>query len=195
MDVYDTEVVVRTARPQDYEAVGELTVEVYVGEGYVRPDSPYVHELADTARRATSARVLVAVHADRVVGSLTVARPGTPYAETALPDELEFRMLAVARSARGLGAGTALVRSVIDTARAEGFAAVALTTMPAMAHARRIYDRFGFRPVPSRDWHTTVGDPLHVLRLPVDSAGAIQADRVRPRGWDQPRTVATIPER
>ncbi|MGK8523560.1 GNAT family N-acetyltransferase [Nocardia asteroides] len=173
MDACDTEVVVRPARPEEYEAVGELTVEVYVGEGYVRPDSPYVRELADTARRAASALVLVAVHADRVVGSLTVARPGTPYAETALPDELEFRMLAVAKSARGLGAGTALVRRVIGMARAEGFAAVALTTMPAMAHARRIYDRFGFLPVPSRDWRTTLGDPLHVLRLPVDSAGAI----------------------
>ncbi|WUD70041.1 GNAT family N-acetyltransferase [Nocardia sp. NBC_00508] len=178
MDVRDTRVVVRMARPEEYDAVGELTVEVYVGEGYVRAASPYVAELADPARRAASTRILVATHADRIVGSLTVARPGTPYAETALPGELEFRMLAVAKSGRGLGAGTSLVRSVIDLARAEGFAAVALTTMPAMVEARRIYDRLGFLPIPSRDWRTSLGHPLHVLRLPLDPDARESSDRV-----------------
>ncbi|MBF6296840.1 GNAT family N-acetyltransferase [Nocardia amamiensis] len=170
MDLRETGVVVRTATPEEYDAVGELTVEVYVGEGYVRASSPYVEELADPSRRAASTRILVATHSGRIVGSLTVARPGTPYAETALPGELEFRMLAVAKSARGLGAATSLVRTVIHLARAEGFAAVALTTMPAMVEARRIYDRLGFVPVPSRDWRTTLGDTLHVLRLPLSAA-------------------------
>ncbi|WP_051186954.1 GNAT family N-acetyltransferase [Nocardia tenerifensis] len=157
--------VIRTARADEYAAVAELTVEVYVGEGFVRPGSPYAAELADTAHRGASAQILVATHADRVVGSLTVARPGTPYAEIALPGELEFRMLAVAKTARGLGAGTALVRTVIDTARAENFGAVALTTMPAMTDARRIYDRFGFVRAPERDWRTPAGELLTVLRL------------------------------
>ncbi|MGQ4596704.1 GNAT family N-acetyltransferase [Nocardia sp. R6R-6] len=177
MDVRDTGVVVREARPQEYATVGELTVEVYVGEGYIRASSPYVDELADPARRAASARILVATHADRIIGSLTLARPGSTYAETALPGELELRMLVVAKAARGLGAGTALVRTVIDSARAEGFAAVALTTMPAMVEARRIYDRLGFLPVPSRDWQTSFGDPLHVLRLSLDPDGREFADR------------------
>ncbi len=172
MDVRDAGVVVRAARPEEYAAVGELTVEVYVGEGYVEAGSWYAGELADTARRAAAAGVLVATHADRIVGSLTVAPAGNPYAEIALPGELEFRMLAVAKTARGLGAGTALVRTVIERARAEGCAAVALTTMPAMVDARRIYDRFGFRPVPSRNWRTSAGELLHVLRLPLDPAAS-----------------------
>jgi GNAT superfamily N-acetyltransferase len=171
MDVRDAGVVVREARPDEYDAVGELTVEVYVGEGFVEAGSWYAGELADTARRAGSARILVATHAGRIVGSLTVAPAGNPYAEIALPGEVEFRMLAVANSARGLGAGTALVRTVLDEARAEGRAAVALTTMPAMVDARRIYDRFGFRPVPSRNWRTSAGELLHVLRLPLDPSG------------------------
>ncbi|MFI6168032.1 GNAT family N-acetyltransferase [Nocardia sp. NPDC051052] len=157
--------VIRTARPDEYPAIGELTVEVYVGDGFVHADTPYAAELADTAHRGASAQLLVATHADRIVGSLTVARPGTPYAEIARPGELEFRMLAVSKSARGLGAGTALVRTVIDIAKAEGFHAVALTTMPAMIDARRIYDRFGFVPTPDRDWHTPSGELLTVLRL------------------------------
>ncbi|MFR9752042.1 GNAT family N-acetyltransferase [Nocardia sp. 004] len=170
MRVHDP-VVVRAARPEEYDEIGDLTVQVYIGGGYVSAHSPYVGELAATARRAVAGRILVATYADRIVGSLTVAPPGTPYAEIALPGELEFRMLAVAKSARGLGAGTALVRTVIDMARMEGFAAVALTTMPAMADARRIYHRFGFLPVPSRYWHTESGEQLHVLRLPLDKEG------------------------
>ncbi|MFF3225349.1 GNAT family N-acetyltransferase [Nocardia suismassiliense] len=165
MDVKDTGLVIRTAEPDEYAAVGALTVDVYVGEGFVQEESPYVADLADTAHRGASAQILVAIYADRIVGSLTVARPGTPYAEIARPGELEFRMLAVSKSARGLGAGTALVRKVIDMAKAEGFHAVALTTMAAMSDARRIYDRFGFVPTPDRDWHTGAGELLNVLRL------------------------------
>lgn len=163
-----SELVIRTAIPEEYAAVGELTVDVYVGEGYVRPGSPYVAELADTERRAAAAaEVLVAVHDDRLIGSLTVARYGTPYAEIARPGELEFRMLAVAKRARGLGAGTALVRTVIEMASAQKCEAVALTTMSAMVDARRIYDRFGFVAVPERDWTTQAGELLTVLRLPL----------------------------
>ncbi|MGW4773933.1 GNAT family N-acetyltransferase [Nocardia sp. NPDC004278] len=165
MDAKDTELVIRTARPDEYDAVGDLTVQVYVGEGYVRAGSPYVTQLADIAHRADAAQVLVAVHGDQVVGALAVARPGTPYAEIARPGELEFRMLAVSKSARGLGAGTALIRTVIELARAESFDAVVLTTMPAMVDARRIYDRFGFVPAPERDWTTEAGEWLTVLRL------------------------------
>ncbi|MFG1795653.1 GNAT family N-acetyltransferase [Nocardia sp. NPDC049149] len=165
MDAKETGLIIRPATPDEYAAIGELTVEVYVGEGFVREGSPYADELADTGHRAAAAEILVAVHADRIVGSLTVARPGSPYAEIARPGELEFRMLAVGKSARGLGVGTALVRNVIETARAEGFDAVALTTMPVMADARRIYDRLGFRHVPDRDWYTNAGELLTVLRL------------------------------
>ncbi|MEC3915185.1 GNAT family N-acetyltransferase [Nocardia sp. CDC160] len=158
-------VVIRDAEVGDFAAVGELTVEVYVGEGHVNPQSPYVAELADTATRAESAEILVAVRGDEVLGSLTMARPGTPYADIARDGEFEFRMLAVSKRARGLGIGTALLEKVIDTARVEGFEAVVLTTMPTMQDARRMYDRLGFVHVPGRDWRTMAGLPLTVMRL------------------------------
>ncbi|WP_460725516.1 GNAT family N-acetyltransferase [Nocardia heshunensis] len=163
----DAAVEIRDAEVGDYSAVGDLTVEVYVGEGHVNPQSDYVAELADTATRAESAEILVAVRDGVVLGSLTMARPGTPYADIARPGELEFRMLAVSKQARGLGVGTALLKQVIDTARAEGFEAVVLTTMPTMQDARRMYDRLGFAHVPERDWRTMAGTPLTVMRLAV----------------------------
>ncbi|NKY84669.1 GNAT family N-acetyltransferase [Nocardia veterana] len=164
MEQLDARVRIRPADPDDFDAIADLTVGTYVGEGHVHPDSPYVSELADTATRAAAAEVLVAVRDSQVVGSLTIARPGTPYADIARPGELEFRMLAVSEQARGAGVGTALVRTVIDTAAAEGFPAVVLTTMPAMAAARRIYQRLGFEHVPERDWFTDNGIPLTVMR-------------------------------
>ncbi|MBH0781399.1 GNAT family N-acetyltransferase [Nocardia bovistercoris] len=161
---------IRTARPDDLDAVGELTLEVYVGEGYIRRSSPYVSELGDGARRAAHAQILVAEHGGAIVGSLTVARPGTVYADVARPGEIEFRMLAVSKAVRGLGVGTALVRKVIEIGAAEGFAAVVLTTMPAMVDARRIYDRLGFVATPERDWRTDAGDALTVMRLDLPAA-------------------------
>ncbi|MBF6063902.1 GNAT family N-acetyltransferase [Nocardia terpenica] len=156
---------IRPARPEEYPAIGALTVDVYVGDGYIHPESPYVPELSDTESRARVAEIMVAVRGGIVLGSLTVARPGTPYANVAGPDEIEFRMLAVAKRARGSGVGTALVRTVIRTARAEGFAAVALTTMPPMVDARRMYERLGFVHVPERDWVASSGTVLTVMRL------------------------------
>ncbi|WP_433565403.1 GNAT family N-acetyltransferase [Nocardia sp. CA-151230] len=166
----DGRVEIRVAEPGDYPAIGELTVEVYVGEGHVNPRSPYVEELADTATRAAAAEILVAVRDGELLGSLTMARPGTPFADIARPGELEFRMLAVSKGARGLGIGTALMRRVIDTARAEGFGAVVLTTMPTMQDARRMYDRLGFAHAPERDWRTDTGLQLTVMRLEIAAA-------------------------
>ncbi|WP_330182461.1 GNAT family N-acetyltransferase [Nocardia sp. NBC_01503] len=163
----DSAVVIRDVETEEYAAVGALTVEVYVGEGHVNPESPYVAELADTGTRAASAEILVAVHDGGVVGSVTVARPGTPFADIARDGELEFRMLVVGKQGRGLGVGTALVRKVIEIARAEGWQAVVLTTMPTMRDARRLYDRLGFVHAPERDWKTMAGTPLTVMRLPV----------------------------
>ncbi len=156
---------IRLARPEEYGAVGALTLDVYVGEGYIDPESPYVAELSDTQTRAAVVDVLVAVRAGDVLGSLTVARPGTSYAAVARERELEFRMLAVGKRARGLGVGTALVREVIEIGRAEGFEAIVLTTMAPMADARRIYERLGFVHVPERDWSPRPGVPvLPVMR-------------------------------
>ncbi|WP_225729670.1 MULTISPECIES: GNAT family N-acetyltransferase [unclassified Nocardia] len=179
MDANEARPVIRVARPDEYAAIGELTVDVYVGEGHIDPASAYVPELRDTARRAPLAEVLVAEYRGQVVGSLTIAAPGTPYAETARPDELEFRMLAVAKAARGLGVGTALVRTVIDRAIAESYAAVMITTMPTMTDAMRIYERFGFVRVPERDWITDAGNRLPVLRLDL----VANAERIAENVW------------
>jgi predicted N-acetyltransferase YhbS len=150
--------VIRTARPEEFETIGEITVRAYVEGGFVSSTtSGYAVELRQAADRARCAELLVALDGDEVVGSVTVARHGGAYAEIARPGEVEFRMLAVAPEAAGRGAGRSLVRAVLDYAHAEGSARVVLCSLETMAVAHRLYRRMGFARLPDRDWQPEPG--------------------------------------
>ncbi|WP_430333371.1 GNAT family N-acetyltransferase [Rhodococcus sp. ACT016] len=154
---------IRTATPADYETVGELTADVYIGGGFVSEADTYADRLRDTATRAEHAEVLVAEVDGRIVGSVTIAEPASSFADVAERGELEFRMLAVSESARGKGVGSALVKHVLDVAYDRGDRAVVISTQPEMVDARRIYDRNGFVPVPERNWEPVPGVELTAL--------------------------------
>jgi len=143
---------VRVADPADLERVGELTVGAYLSDDLLDPGHWYVEELRDAGRRAESATVLVAVEDDRVIGTVTLAAAGSPFAEIAQAQEFEVRMLAVDPAARGRGIGELLMRAAIDRAIGWGAHAVVLTTLPEMAAAQRLYERMGLRRTPERDW-------------------------------------------
>lgn len=144
--------IVRRVRPEEYAAVAALTLEAYVDGGFIAAGSPYVAELADTARRDAGAEVLVALADDRLVGAVTWCPAGSSWREIAGQGEGEFRMLAVAADARGRGVGEALVRACLARATSDGFSGVAISTMSEMADAHRLYARLGFTRVPEKDW-------------------------------------------
>lgn len=145
-------VLVRAAEPEDLDQVGELTAHAYLADDLIEADHWYLEELKDAAKRAAEATVLVAVDGDRVLGTITLAPAGSPYAEIARPDEFELRMLAVHPDARGRRIGERLLRAAIDRGIGAGARAVVLSTMPAMAAAQRVYARMGLRRTPERDW-------------------------------------------
>lgn len=152
---------IRPATEADLAAIGAITVEAYRVDGFVGDHDDYATTLADSATRFRDAELLVAVDsADEVLGSVTVVPPGTPYAEISEPGEVEFRMLSVAAAARGRGVGEALVRAVIERARAAGAARVVLSSSEKMLAAHRLYERLGFTRLPARDWA-----PLPGLKL------------------------------
>jgi len=148
-------VVVRRVRPEEYDAVAELTARVYLTEGYGSPE--YEPALRMVASRDASAEVLVASLADRVVGAVTVATHGGEWAERSKPGEAEIRMLAVEPDVRGAGTGEALVRGCIARAVADGCTVVRLSTEPTMKAAHRLYERIGFTRTPSYDWEPVPG--------------------------------------
>lgn len=158
---------VRLATAADLDAVGQITVEAYRGEGLLEADADYVNELADAAGRAREAELLVAVGDTGVLGSVTFARPGTPYAELARTREGEFRMLGVAPAARRRGIAEALVVCCIERSRELGYDALVLCSMREMVTAHRLYERLGFRRLPERDWSPAEGIELFGFILPL----------------------------
>ncbi|MEU6949243.1 GNAT family N-acetyltransferase [Streptomyces sp. NPDC046316] len=161
---------IRAVRPEEHEALGDITARAYLDDGHLDfgEDDDYLHLLRDVTRRVAEAEVLVAVDgAGVVLGGVTFARGGEEWADIAGEGEAEFRMLAVAKDARGRGVGEALVRACVERAReGGGCRRVVLSTQPRMASAHRIYERMGFVRTPGRDWTPVPGmDPLLTYAL------------------------------
>jgi ribosomal protein S18 acetylase RimI-like enzyme len=149
-----SEVEIRPARPEEFAEIGEVTLEAYRSDGFLDgTEASYADKLRDTAARSRTGELLAAVDASgTVLGSVTVVRPGTEWAEISREGELEFRMLAVTPAARGRGVGEALTHAVLERARELGSARVVLSSLDSMTAAHRLYERLGFTRLPERDW-------------------------------------------
>jgi GNAT superfamily N-acetyltransferase len=159
---------IREARPEEFEAIGELVVEAYreVGE----TDAGYVPELRDVAGRAAQVPVLAAVDeaTGRVLGTVTYVPGPGPFHEGEFGEAASFRMLAVAAEARGRGVGTALVEACIERARVHGRTSIGIYTRPFMMDAHRIYERLGFRRATELDWEFDPGEWLFAYRIELE---------------------------
>ncbi|WP_368496615.1 GNAT family N-acetyltransferase [Herbiconiux sp. A18JL235] len=144
---------VRPVRPHEFEAVGDLTRRAFAAGPYGHlPVSPERRMLErDTGSRLRSGTVLVAVDADeRVVGSATLLRPGTPEARLAAEGEAEIRLLAVDPTLQRSGIGEQLVEASLAEARRWGSRFVVLDTGALNVKAQRLYLRAGFRRATDR---------------------------------------------
>ena len=151
---------VEPARPEDYAAIAELTVRVYVDGGLA--SAGYAPELADVAGRAPRSELLVVWDSGRIVGSVALVLDGDFGNVTASDDEAAFRMLVVDPAAQGRGVGELLVATCLERARAAGKRRMVLSTDPRMTAAQRLYRRMGFTRLPERDWAPEPGIDLLV---------------------------------
>jgi ribosomal protein S18 acetylase RimI-like enzyme len=157
-----SEAEIRRAGPDDADQVGTLAERVYRHGGWA--DERYSKLLLDVPSRIEEATVFVAVADGVIVGTVTLGRPGTRFANMARAGEAEVRMLAVDEAARGQGIASLLMDACEGLARDEGFTALVLSTEPDMAAAHRLYRRRGYVRQPERDWR--VGRSLlEVYRL------------------------------
>jgi ribosomal protein S18 acetylase RimI-like enzyme len=159
------EIVVREAQPEEFAALGEITVAAYRAVGEV--DDGYVAELRDVATRARAVPILAAVDEEtgRLLGTATYVPGPGPYHEGEFGDSASMRMVAVAPDAQGRGVGRRLVEACLDRARAAGTTAMTLYTRPKMTAAHHLYESLGFRRVPELDWEFEPGEWLLAYRL------------------------------
>ena len=174
MSSTETSLLIRPARPGDYEALGDLTVAAYHSiSGDMPHQDAYDRQLRDVARRAAVSCVLVAVsEAGELFGGVTyVSGPDDPYSEELREGEAGMRMLAVDPARHGRGAGRALVRACIDRARTNGRHRLVLHTTAPMKAAIHLYESLGFRRVPELDFVPVPGVDLLAYSYELDAGG------------------------
>jgi ribosomal protein S18 acetylase RimI-like enzyme len=149
---------VRDARLDELDGIGDLRVAAYRADGFLSATSGYAATLRSLGADG-QAEVLAAVDGGQVVGTVTLQ--GWPAGQMARgPGEAEVRALAVAPGARGRGVGAALVAAVIERAAGQGIRQLVLLTLPDMRAAHRLYSQAGFSRLPDRDWSPRPGEVL-----------------------------------
>lgn len=175
---------VRLARPDEYDAVGELTELGFATGPYAHlPRSPERATLErDAGARAADGGLLVAVDegTEKLLGTATVTRAENLISRQARDGEAELRLVAVDPAARGRGVAQALVQASIDLARSWGAPALVLDTGPLNHTAQRNYLRAGFERVVARELgtETGIGTP-QVYRYPLENVAPVRIRLVR----------------
>jgi len=144
-------ILVRLVRNNEIDSVGALTELAYTNDYTDLPDD-YRSSLRDVADRAREHEVWVAedIATGEILGTVSTPRPGAWISGLGQPGELDFRLLAVAPTARGRGIGELLTRHVLTLARERGLENVVMNSGPEMLGAHRLYDRMGFTRRPDR---------------------------------------------
>jgi ribosomal protein S18 acetylase RimI-like enzyme len=128
---------VREAGPGDEPAIVDLIQELAAASGEVSPiTEDYVREYLATP----ASHVLLARQARRIAGLLSYSvRPNLYHAgPSALIEEM-----VVARSQRGQGVGSALLRHLLVHLEATGCTEVSVSTLPDNEGAQRLYRAHG----------------------------------------------------
>jgi ribosomal protein S18 acetylase RimI-like enzyme len=167
--------------------IGELTALAYLADGLIDTAHPYMPRLRDASARADDAVLLAMVdgeHAEgKIVGTITLVPPGSPFAEVAKDDEYELRMLAVSPLERGRGIGRKLTQAALDMAVERGAHRVVLSTMETMRAAHGLYEKMGFQRRPDLDWVVTDNDDGTVSQVNLTEHPDASREAVRLLGY------------
>jgi ribosomal protein S18 acetylase RimI-like enzyme len=157
-------VIVREVLAGEMDAVGALRVEAYQADNLLAGAPSYIEELRSLGAGGHGT-VLVAAEDTELLGTVMLEtwHPGSEIARGA--GEVEVRAFAVAPGAQRRGIGRALMRAVIDMARADGAERIVLCTQQTMTAAQRLYQAEGFTRIPGRDWTPVPGMRLLAYSL------------------------------
>jgi ribosomal protein S18 acetylase RimI-like enzyme len=149
--------VVREARwPVEWRDAIDLMRRVFVDEGFTSATNGA--QLFDESRLRGQGELLVAAVGEAVLGAVLIVSLTGDLRQVARDEtELEFRLLAVSRDARGAGIGRRLVEECLRRAAARAKSRVVSCTQPSMGQAQALYASLGFVRDERRDWQTPNG--------------------------------------
>jgi ribosomal protein S18 acetylase RimI-like enzyme len=145
----------RDARPADRRAVRGVLLAAYREYAAVLPPAVfgnYLQNLLDLDARGGTARLLVAEHARRVVGTVTFYDDADDEGLGWPSGWAGLRALGVDPDARRLGVGRTLVQACLRRAEAAGAGVLCLHSAGFMTAAVRLYEAMGFRRAPAYDF-------------------------------------------
>lgn len=167
-------VVLRQAEPGDDVAIGELLVEAFVStyERKMPEVTVTAQRKADlrdvAAKRALGAEIWVAEREGRVVGTVTVWRPGAARSEAWVKGAADLRQLAVSGAVRGSGVSTLLMDHAESWVRAQGYPGVCLHVRRGAGGVRSVYEKRGYQRRPEGDLDLLPDVFLEAFYLPLD---------------------------
>ncbi|WP_424963804.1 GNAT family N-acetyltransferase [Ekhidna sp.] len=161
------------AHPDDYDAIGQLMVEVYSNlDGFPSPEEQpaYYDMLANIGEFTSkeSVSLLVAKQEEEMVGAVVYVGNMKDYGSggtaTQEKNAAGFRLLAVSSRARGLGVGKKLTEACLEKARKEQREQMVIHTTESMKVAWGMYEKMGFKRSKDLDFEQS-GLPVFGFRL------------------------------
>lgn len=153
---------IRNARREEYPFIGRLMVEVYSAlDGFPKADElpAYYDMLANVGELTKKPETEILVGAtsdDRIAGAVVffgdVQHYGSGGTATQERKASGFRLLAVAKEARGNGLARALTLECIRKAREKGQKTLIIHTTRAMQTAWNMYEKIGFERAEDLDF-------------------------------------------
>ena len=169
-----TDLQIREARPDDREAIQDVTLTAYEQYAEIMPPPHwgfYRQSILETLADVSPAAQIVAEQDGTVVGTVLLYPAGavfsTPDGASVTLASPEMRLLAVAPAARGQGVGAALVQECMRRARQSGVAELTLHTTDMMQVAMRMYEGMGFVRAPDLDFHPAPDVTVKGYRFPL----------------------------
>ena len=136
------QVLIREIKPADNAEIATIIRSSLAEFGAAKPGTVYFDPTTDdlhTLFRQPRSRYYVAESEGKLLGGCGIfPSPGLP------EGTCELVKMYLRPEARGLGLGRKMVAMALDTAREMGYRRVYLETMPELAQAVKVYERFGF---------------------------------------------------
>lgn len=148
-----TSIEIRRAEAGDAAAIGAVLQESFVEFKSLYTDGGFAATALGAEQiliRMREGPVWVALRDGVVLGTVAAVAKG---------ESVYIRGMAVLPAARGLGAGSALLREVVSWAFCGGYKRLFLSTTPFLDSAIRLYERFGFRRM-AEETQDLSGTPL-----------------------------------